>query len=153
MFLKSRLQILRMKCPLCTLQTTRGNGDQLVHIWGIIKALTTPTVFERLINNLKCIWHKFTLYFEQMQTVLRCMQSSLWPGLAFSFFSLLLTFLFTKVQFYLRLQLNAKNDLSSDRWTKAMICENQTWAILLGGVLVLGDIGVLLKAGIGIGYC
>ena len=27
----------------------------------------------------------------------------------------------------------------------------QTWAILLGGVLVLGDIGVLLK--IGIGYC
>ena len=30
---------------------------------------------------------------------------------------------------------------------------NQTWAILLGGVLVLGDIGVLLKIGIGIGYC
>ena len=30
---------------------------------------------------------------------------------------------------------------------------DQTWAILLGGVLVLGDIGVLLKIGIGIGYC
>ena len=28
---------------------------------------------------------------------------------------------------------------------------NQTWAILLGGLLVLGNIGVLLK--IGIGYC
>ena len=75
-FWRLPLQILRMKCPLCTLQTTRGNGDQLVHIWGIIKALTTRTVFERLMNNLKCIWHKFTLYFEQMQTILRCMQSS-----------------------------------------------------------------------------
>ena len=29
----------------------------------------------------------------------------------------------------------------------------QTRAILLGGVSVLGDIGVLLKIGIGIGYC
>ena len=76
MFLKSRLQILRIKCPLCTLQTTTENGDQLVHIWGIIKVLATPTVFERLMKNLKCIWHKFTLYFEQMQTILRCMQSS-----------------------------------------------------------------------------
>ena len=30
---------------------------------------------------------------------------------------------------------------------------DQIWAILLDGVLVLGDIGVLLKIGIGIGYC
>ena len=42
-------------------------------------------------------------------------------------------------------------------WTLMQVINQQTrvqtWAILLGGVLVLGDIGVLLKIGIGIGYC
>ena len=39
------------------------------------------------------------------------------------------------------------------RVTRGQGGTGQTWAILLGGVLVLGDIGVLLKIGIGIGYC
>ena len=35
----------------------------------------------------------------------------------------------------------------------SLLAVDQTWAILLNGVLVLGNIGVLLKIGIGIGYC
>ena len=42
------------------------------------------------------------------------------------------------------------NSLQAE-WSQSSV--QQTWAILLGGVLVLGNIGVLLKIGIGIGYC